>query len=363
MNSQRFLFLTDGLIPSNRAGALHLRGLIPHLFKKYNNPVLLSQKGKVFWNDFNDIDHQVLSSISLKGGIWLQMLLYKKALGSIKPEFIYSRFTLLPLINRNSPYLLELHDDAWRKSKLHRMAINKAINDPNCLGFVSITGSIKYDLDQAYPNLSKKFKVIPDAAELAPVDYQPKFTEKSRLNIAYLGSFHQGKGLEMVLSIAKILSEHEFHIIGGSTTEIDMIKDHATKNVKFFGFFDQSMIWKLMLDVDVCLLPNQEVVKTGKKSDIGKYTSPLKMFEYMSFSKPIIASDLPVLREVLTEEFCCFASPTKTEEWVQAVRKLESKDKREAMGKKALDIFQENYTWEKRADHIFNFIKCQLANL
>ena len=36
--------------------------------------------------------------------------------------------------------------------------------------------------------------------------------------------------------------------------------------------------------------------------NISDFTSPLKLFEYMSHKKPIIASDLPVIREVLDEK-------------------------------------------------------------
>lgn len=358
----KFLFLTDSLIPSTRASALHVRRLIPHLFKRFDHPILLSQKGQGSWVEFKNINHQVLGNTQVKGGLWLLIFRFKRVLRSIKPDLVYSRFTLLPLIIKDTPYVLELHDDAWNKSKMHNKAIKKAVEDPNCLGFISITESIKFDLVQAYPSLAKKCKVVPDAAELAPEDYQPIFQEKHNLKIAYLGSFHEGKGLEMVLSMAAKLLEHEFHIIGGSPSEIEVIKPRASRNIKFFGFVEQSEIWKLMQDIDICLLPNQEVVKTGKKSDIGKYTSPLKMFEYMSYSKPIVASDLPVLKEILTEESAVFASPSETGEWVQAVRSLESRDRREVLGDKALEIFKENYTWEKRANHIFEFINFQLAN-
>jgi glycosyltransferase involved in cell wall biosynthesis len=213
----------------------------------------------------------------------------------------------------------------------------------------------------AFPRLSKTIEVIPDAAELPHVDYQPEFLEKPRLTIAYLGSFHQGKGLHIVLSLAKRIPEHDFVVIGGDANQVHYYFKQSPSNVQFLGFIEQSEIWKQMKDVDVCLLPNQKVVKTGKKSDIGKYTSPLKMFEYMSYSKPMIASDLDVLREVLNEDFAILADPEDLEQWVKAIKKLESRELRKELGSKAFDVFKANYTWEKRASHIYNFINTQLG--
>ena len=40
----------------------------------------------------------------------------------------------------------------------------------------------------------------------------------------------------------------------------------------------------------------------GGGINISGYTSPLKLFEYMSHKKAIIASDLPVLKEVLNNK-------------------------------------------------------------
>ncbi len=46
---------------------------------------------------------------------------------------------------------------------------------------------------------------------------------------------------------------------------------------------------------DVLVLPNSATALSAR------YTSPLKLFEYLAAGRPIVASDLPALREVLRD--------------------------------------------------------------
>ena len=53
------------------------------------------------------------------------------------------------------------------------------------------------------------------------------------------------------------------------------------------------------------------------------FTSPLKLFDYMAAGVPIVASDLPALREVLRhEENALLARPGDPEAFALAVRRV-----------------------------------------
>jgi glycosyltransferase involved in cell wall biosynthesis len=88
--------------------------------------------------------------------------------------------------------------------------------------------------------------------------------------------------------------------------------------------------------------------------DISAWMSPLKLFEYMRRCKPIIASDLPVLREVLRDgENALLVAPTDPEAWRAAIlRLLHDAGLRQALGKSARRDFREHYTWERRAEKV-----------
>ena len=86
------------------------------------------------------------------------------------------------------------------------------------------------------------------------------------------------------------------------------------------------------------------------------YMSPLKMFEYMASQRPIIASDLPSIREVLDEKNCLFCKPDNADDLAEKINFLVVKDN---FGRSiAAEAYNKvkDYTWAKRAKNILEFI-------
>jgi len=87
------------------------------------------------------------------------------------------------------------------------------------------------------------------------------------------------------------------------------------------------------------------------------YASPLKLFEYMASGRPIIASDLPALREVLNDKSALFFKPENAADLARAIKMLKSS---QTLGyhlsRQALSDVKE-YTWSNRAKKILEFIK------
>ena len=111
--------------------------------------------------------------------------------------------------------------------------------------------------------------------------------------------------------------------------------------------------------MDICILPNQKVIfangATKSGMNLSKFTSPLKLFEYMSHKKAIIASDLPVLREVLNERNSILVEFDNENEWIEAIEKLKNPKNREKISIQALNDFN-NFTWKNRALRLINNI-------
>ena len=78
----------------------------------------------------------------------------------------------------------------------------------------------------------------------------------------------------------------------------------------------------------------------------------MKIFEYMAAAKPIIASDLPVLREVLNDSNAILVDPEDIDAWRDALAALRDPKRREQLGRKAHDDFLRSYTWQARASRV-----------
>jgi glycosyltransferase involved in cell wall biosynthesis len=257
----------------------------------------------------------------------------------------------------------ESHSPMWERSRLEVKLFNKLIESKNFNRLVVISQALK-DIYLKYGYLNdKRIQVAHDGAdEVNDFNIKAKLSgKKNNLKIGYVGHLYQGKGIEVIAKIAdKVPIDVDFHIIGGLIKDIDYWKSKITsENVYFYGFVAQKEVGSYINALDVCMLPNQKVVKTYNNSkkegaNIGDFTSPLKMFEYMAHKKPIIASDLEVLKEVLNSDMSILVDSENAGEWIEAIDKLKDENIRNIISENALSEFKK-YAWKKRANEVISF--------
>lgn len=174
----------------------------------------------------------------------------------------------------------------------------------------------------------------------------------------YTGHFYPGRGERMMLELAKCLPEVTFLFVGGETQDLvrlrSGVESRKLENVILTGFVPNAELPEYQAACDLLLMPYQIQVAASSGGDIGRYLSPMKMFEYLACGRAILASDLPVLREVLNPSNATLLPPDQTEAWVSAIRTLKANpDQRTLLGAQARqDSVQ--YTWKGRAEHILN---------
>ena len=173
--------------------------------------------------------------------------------------------------------------------------------------------------------------------------------------VGYFGHFYPGRGINLVLSLARRLPEAEFHLVGGQEEDLRRwLEQGPPPNLRLHGFVPPAQVAPLQRACHALLMPYQRTVTIRGEGDTGRWMSPLKMFEYMASGVPLISSDLPVLREVLRhEENALLAPPADPAAWEAALRRLMAEPELGGrLAAKALAQVVASHTWLERARRV-----------
>lgn len=269
-------------------------------------------------------------------------------------DMVFSRnIYWMPAIPKNIPFIFESHTPP--QNALQKWVEGKLYARPSCCGIVVISEKMREIYETIFPEHKNKFIVAHDGAD----DPAPTLEDiKERVarplkNIGYVGQLYQGRGVEIIIESARALPHLTFHIVGGKPEMIEGYKNAgAPDNIIFHGHQPHSALPDFYRTFDAVLAPYQRKVSVaGDAGDTSAFMSPLKIFEYMSWGLPILCSDMPVLREVLEDNYnALLITPDNAQDWVRALEKLRDEpDARFKIGENARKDFIKCYTWKERA--------------
>jgi len=203
--------------------------------------------------------------------------------------------------------------------------------------------------------------IAPDAVDLKRYEGLSRDEARRRLKIndqrlaVYTGHLYEWKGASLFAEAASQLEDVHALIVGGTEEDVRRLRsevsEHGWKNVEVIGYVAPDQIPLYQVAADVVVLPN------SAKSEISRlHTSPLKLFEYMASGSPIVASDLPSLREVLRDnENAILVEPDDANALTNGIKKmLEDRvlaDRLAAAARKDVEAM----TWSARAESVIRF--------
>ena len=275
-----------------------------------------------------------------------------------KYDLVYSRTLLTSLFFKK--IILEIHSLPKKIKPVHRYLWKRAYR------LVVLTNIMRKELVAAgIPE--DKILVAADGVNLEKfvIDVSQK-EAREKLNLPankkiamYTGSFflHSWKGVDNILQATSKLPNHLFVLVGGTKKEIDKLSKEVVDNVLLIKKQQHSQIPLYLKAADILLLPN-----TKEKAISEKYTSPLKLFEYMASKRSIIASNLPSIKEVLNEKNSLLVEPT-IQGLVSGINQIsQNKEWADKISAQAL-VDVQNYSWLKRAQKIIYEITNKQSNL
>lgn len=246
-----------------------------------------------------------------------------------------------------------------QRRKLQRLIRTESQVYQRASGLLCTTPHLLEDIRSTYrvttPGLAASLGYDAQLAKAAATGRTPQPNNPPVL--LFLGNPHPWKGVETLLEAMVEIHGALLKIVGGDRHRHQTLRRRAqalgvAEKIQLIPSVPPRQRFQVIQEADICLLP------LSKRTIASRYTSPLKLFEYMAMGKAIVATDLPSVRLLLEDgTHALLAKPENPSSFAQAIRTLlnnpQTAQKLATMAQK----HAKNYTWEKRAEQILRFIQ------
>ena len=201
-----------------------------------------------------------------------------------------------------------------------------------------------------------KIRIITNGADMPAVF--PRDTSLPEKYGVYFGALQSWQGITTLFKALTYLEVvPDFHLVICSSQKEKQVRPYL-KLLNKLGVQDK-VIWKYQLGKQelnrvlqhayCSFAPLQECSR-----NIEQGCSPLKIFESMASGVPVVASDLPVTREIMRHEHeGILVPPDRPAEISRAVRFLiDFKEERNNMGIRAREKIRTGFLWEKKKNEL-----------
>ena len=271
----------------------------------------------------------------------------------MRAPVVYEAHTIAADAAEARPQLLTGAEPA-SPAKLRRLAKRDERVWKDAEGYVTITDGLSVELQRRFGS-RPRVAVVPDgvrtsALGLGTSDVGPR----TPFTIGYAGHLYPWKGVELVVEAVLALPETRAVIVGGHDKEPDLARVKAfaqelsvASRIEFTGMIPPADVAARLAQADVLVLPNP------RSAISNAFTSPLKLFEYMASGRPVVASDLPAIREVLRDnENALLVEPGDPNALVAGIRRImDDRDLGSRLAAQARADVRE-FTWAKRAERL-----------
>lgn len=357
----RIAFVTSVVYPSPTANRIHILAMVTSFAKKAFQVDLLCQSvsKKVFPPSVTIVPIGTKRSVT---SAWKYVTFLRSnnhdAWFVREPHLLLLTMIFFVLRSfRKPPFIFyEIHDlprDFFDAVSLKFLSYLKHYK------IITITSLLKDDLIKNYHLRPEKIVVLADGVDLESftLNLGSDVSELPQRGpgplVVYTGSLFPWKGVYTLLEAAKNAPDITFWVVGGYDKDIEIFKSAASgvPNMKVWGYVPHDKVRDFLAVADVLVLPNSATYVMSEK-----YTSPLKLFEYMASKKPIVASRLPSLEEVLIDGVNAYlVAPDNASSLEAGIRRALSEGTVSNVVTQArVDV--EKYTWDKRVEKILEGI-------
>lgn len=290
-------------------------------------------------------------------GFWMSEWFFARAVrnevAAHTYDVVYSRDEL-PLLRlpQSLTTIYEMHTPRWNVF-VRRVLRSVTIR-------VSITKGLRAWYEKK--GITEPIEILPDAVDLDRfgVPYEKERCRREigipadHFMVSYVGHLYREKGAHILAEAVQFLPE-DVHclFVGGLADDAQTFQERYGKDDRITCVPHQSheRVPYYLGASDILVLPNSSTSETA-----AQFTSPMKLFEYMAACRPIIASDVPALREVLTNDTATFFEADSAADLAARIVDMRNNpaNAQEQAVRARAEV--EQYTWSKRAARIIEMI-------
>ncbi|MFT5036473.1 MAG: glycosyltransferase involved in cell wall biosynthesis [Candidatus Azotimanducaceae bacterium] len=181
-------------------------------------------------------------------------------------------------------------------------------------------------------------------------------TARARLGIAtdkpvvmYIGGLDAWKGVDVLFETASTFSEVSFIAVGGTDAAIEMYAQKYPR-VRFLGQRPYRELADNQQAGDILVCTN------SSKNDLSaKYTSPLKLFSYMTSNVSLLAANVPSITSVVSEKEVFLYNPEDAKSVMESIKQIITNSGDARSRAVAAHELSKEFTWKKRAEKVLTF--------
>jgi glycosyltransferase involved in cell wall biosynthesis len=223
----------------------------------------------------------------------------------------------------------------WPKYTMYRLTVNRAVERANRI--IVPAKTVASQVSQYYPDATSKILVTPEGVD------ERFFTQKAAAQpqkyLVYLGSLYPHKNVRLVLQALGSLKDYTLKIVSARTVfqaniEKDVRRLNLGSRVEFLGFLTDDEIAHQLGNATALVQPSLS-------EGFG-----LTGIEAMAAGTPVLASDIPIFREVYRDH-ATFFDPHSVDAFVNAVHSVEQLNRLKFT--EDARQFVKTYQWSKMA--------------
>lgn len=250
------------------------------------------------------------------------------------------------------PFVIEVHDlkikkfyDSCPEKEKSEEYVFHRVN--GIVVLLNVFGDI---LKETYRVSGTPVVKVPLAARKAPFHEH----RNGHKTVGYVGQLYPAQGVDILVTAMRFMPDARLSIIGGRERDLKRLKKLAAamyldERIDFHGFVNPHRVPEIAREADVMVIC---ALNRGKR----RYSAHTKLYEYMAMGKPIVAVDLPSIREEATDgKDILLANPEDPQDLAEKIASvLNNPSLAETLAQNAYQTADE-FSWEKRADRLADF--------